>query len=257
MKSLGRLAFLVMAATGCSRPSPLASCVKPALLSVEYAGARFDVVCVPLAKASVRVYWKDPAGKAFGSLEALAASLPEPAIAITNAGIFEPGQVPTGLLISGGQTLHALNVDAGEGNFYLAPNGVFFVGSDGAAVMETSAFARRGDSDVRDATQSGPLLVAGGTIHRQFARRSTNTAIRSGVGVRGPHEVWLAISRSEVNLWTFAALFRDRLGCEDALYLDGAISELITPSLGRAPPTTPPDPTTHVFSGMLAVEPRR
>lgn len=221
----------------------------PARQSIEYAGARFDVVCVPLDQASIRLYWKDPTGKAFGSLEALAAALPRPAIAITNAGIFEPGQVPTGLLISGGRTLHALNLDAGEGNFFLAPNGVFFVGSDGAAVLETSAFARRGDGDVREATQSGPLLVAGGTIHPQFARRSTNTAIRSGVGVRGPREVWIAISRSDVNLWTFASFFRDRLGCDDALYLDGAISELITPALGEAPPST------RLFSGMLAVEP--
>ena len=35
-----------------------------------------------------------------------------------------------------------------------------------------------------------------------------------------------AVSASPVNFHTFASLFRDKLGCRDALYLDGTLSQI-------------------------------
>ena len=44
--------------------------------------------------------------------------------------------------------------------------------------------------------------------------------------MRADGTVVLAVSRSPVSLGSFARLFRDRLSCPNALFLDGAISSL-------------------------------
>jgi uncharacterized protein YigE (DUF2233 family) len=132
-------------------------------------------------------------------------------------------------LISDGVELRPLETASGEGNFYLAPNGVFSLGEGGAAIVETSEWK----PGARFATQSGPLLVRRSVLHPKLTKGSSNVALRSGVGVRSPGVIVLAISRDDVNLWTFAALFRDELDCPDALYLDGAISALWAKEAGR------------------------
>ena len=38
-----------------------------------------------------------------------------------------------------------------------------------------------------------------------------------------------AISQQPINFYDFAQLFRDQLGCQDALYLDGSISSIDLP----------------------------
>lgn len=60
--------------------------------TVTFRGARFDVVELPLSKWNVRVDWADGGTR----LKDVTAAVR------TNAGIFEPGSVPTGLLISDG-----------------------------------------------------------------------------------------------------------------------------------------------------------
>ncbi|MCV3241483.1 phosphodiester glycosidase family protein [Mesorhizobium sp. ZC-5] len=133
---------------------------------------------------------------------------------------------PVGLYVSDGRLQSPLNLADGEGNFFLKPNGVFFIGNDGSAgVIETTAFAAT-KPEVRLATQSGPMLVIDGHIHPRFEQNGTSRFIRNGVGVRDAHTVVLAISRSEVSLGSFARLFRDALGCRNALFFDGAISAL-------------------------------
>jgi|GEM_PF-2555581 len=49
------------------------------------------------------------------------------------------------------------------------------------------------------------------------------------------------------NLYRFAGLFRDRLSCPDALYLDGQISEIYVRDL------TGPIEQTNSFAGILAI----
>jgi uncharacterized protein YigE (DUF2233 family) len=197
-------------------PAPSGSLVK----TVTFRGARFDVVELPLAEWDVRVDWRADGGSRLKDVEGAVR---------TNAGIFEPRFVPTGLLISDGVELRPLETASGEGNFYLAPNGVFSLGERGAAIVETSEWK----PGARFATQSGPLLVRRSVLHPKLTKGSSNVALRSGVGVRSPGVIVLAISRDDVNLWTFAALFRDELDCPDALYLDGAISALWAKDAGR------------------------
>ena len=57
---------------------------------------------------------------------------------------------------------------------------------------------------------------------------------RNGVGVsKNSKRALFAISDNPVNLHTFARFFRDKLITPNALYLDGAVSALYAPELGR------------------------
>ena len=212
--------------------------------TIQYAGVDVDLVCVDLTRARLSLHWQRPDGARFGSLRAVDDWLRragEQPLALTNAGIFAT-DAPVGVHIEDGQLRHPLVRGGGDGNFSLLPNGVFLVGKAGARVVETSHFDAR---DVQLATQSGPLLLAGGVLHPRFIHASHNALIRSGVGVYARDTVWLAVTRGPITFWDFACLFRDRLGCADALYLDGTISRLYAPSLNRY--------DDGQFMGILAV----
>ncbi|MEQ1939894.1 phosphodiester glycosidase family protein [Mesorhizobium sp. CN5-321] len=171
----------------------------------------------------------DGNGKPYGSLQAfdtVVTAKGAPVLLAMNAGMYHKGLGPVGLFVEDGRQETPLNTAEGEGNFFLKPNGVFFVRPDGSAgVLETGAYAAA-HPDVAYATQSGPMLVIDGAIHPRFEENGSSRYIRNGVGVRADGTVVLAISRSPVSLGSFARLFRDRLSCPNALFLDGAISSL-------------------------------
>ena len=195
----------------------------------------YDVVEIDLERHAVRLFWKLPDGTPFLTLERLQTWVTEQGyslIAATNAGIFEPGYIPSGLFIEDGEVKNPLNLSEGRGNFYLKPNGVFFLTGAGAYIVESSRFESMSEP-VRYAVQSGPLLVSAGVIHPRFTPGSKNCRLRSGVGVDADGTVYLVISNGTVNFYDFSIFFRDQLSCPDALYLDGAISELYAPTLGR------------------------
>jgi uncharacterized protein YigE (DUF2233 family) len=108
-------------------------------------------------------------------------------------------------------------------------------------VLETGAYLRQ---KIRPdfATQSGPMLVINGQIHPQFSEQSTSRKIRNGVGVKGQDTVVFAISEDPVTFSTFARLFRDELGCPNALFLDGSVSSLYAPSLEKMDTLMPMGP---------------
>jgi len=177
-----------------------------------------------------------------------------------NAGIFEPGFLPSGLHISEGKTIVPLNLETFvktdepqvTPNFFLKPNGVFFLRGDGtAAVVESARYATLGEKP-RLATQSGPLLVATGQVHPALNAESTSKRFRNGVGVTAAGEVIFACSILDrelglANLHSFATLFRDALGCPDALYLDGDISYIFIEG------ETEPIRETNWFGGIFAI----
>lgn len=146
---------------------------------------------------------------------------------IMNGGIFEPGGIPSGLLIQGGRERIPVNRRQGVGNFYLQPNGVFYFGRQKAGVVKTEEWPVAGDWV--GAVQSGPLLLRNGVVHPLFRKESTSRLHRNGVGVKKDGTILLAISISRSpkypNLYEFAMMFRS-LGCDDALFLDGDISRL-------------------------------
>ena len=180
---------------------------------------------------SVRIVWQNEKGVALRTFPAAAGYLTRKGVkpdTLMNGGIFEPGGIPSGLLIQDGKELNPVNRNKGEGNFFLQPNGIFLVGSAGAAVIRTDEYPMK-DVVVRCAVQSGPLLLRRGRIHPAFNANSASRLHRNGVGVAGNGEVIFAMTDLDSpkfpNLHEFAELFRT-LGCEDALFLDGDLSQM-------------------------------
>ncbi len=150
-----------------------------------------------------------------------------------NAGMYAPDWSPLGLYIENGVESQAIVTAEGPGNFGMRPNGVFCAGPDGFSVTESRAFAAA-PKPCRIATQSGPMLVIDGALHPRFLVDSDSVYIRNGVGVSADGQTaYFAISDSRVTFHQFARLFRDVLKTPDALYLDGSISRLYAPDLGR------------------------
>ncbi|QTN32765.1 phosphodiester glycosidase family protein [Akkermansiaceae bacterium] len=179
----------------------------------------------------VRVLWKDDAGKQLGDLPTAKAYLEgkgEKPLMLMNGGIFEPGRIPSGLMVQDGKPLRPLNPRDGAGNFFMKPNGIFLISGKGARVLETSKYPPQGEK-VSYAVQSGPLLSENGKVHPAFNKGSDSRLLRNGVGVAEDGTVVFAISDSKgekwPNLYGFADLFLS-LGCKDALFLDGDISQM-------------------------------
>ena len=198
------------------------------------------VVCEARAGADLRLFLRDGDGAALGGFEAVDGVLAAEGLRLAfamNGGMYHPDRRPVGLAILEGRELAPLIVGPGPGNFGMQPNGVFCVGEEasggGFAVLTTPDYART-RPPCRFATQSGPMLVVEGAIHPRFIEGSPSRHVRNGVGVSADgRTAWLAISDAPVSFHRFARLFRDGLGARDALYLDGKVSRLHAPALGR------------------------
>jgi uncharacterized protein YigE (DUF2233 family) len=71
--------------------------------------------------------------------------------------------------------------------------------------------------------------------------------VRNGVGLVDSSHAWFVISEEPVSFGRLARLFRDTLGCKEALYLDGAVSSLWNPATGRRDSSHPVGPMIAVF----------
>ncbi|MGB4859960.1 MAG: phosphodiester glycosidase family protein, partial [Dokdonella sp.] len=78
------------------------------------------------------------------------------------------------------------------------------------------------------ASQSGPMLLIDGSINPKFDIDSDSRKWRSGVCAPRPDRVEFVVSTVPVSFHEFARVFRDQLGCRDALYLDGTLSRIWT-----------------------------
>jgi uncharacterized protein YigE (DUF2233 family) len=201
------------------------------------------VVCtVDLRKYQVKLFWRGPDGDVLGSFDRLRQTADGARLAFAmNAGMYHEDRSPVGLYVENGRELKRANTASGPGNFHLKPNGVFYVKGKTAGVIETSAYlSRRLNPDF--ATQSGPMLVINRRIHPKISDQGTSQKIRNGVGIKDQHTAVFAISDGPVTFGAFARFFRDHLGCANALFLDGSISGLFAPALGRADALRPMGP---------------
>lgn len=195
---------------------------------VQHRGMSFRVASIPLEQYTIDLINEPKVHKV--------ASKHSPFV-MMNAGMFHPDHTPVGLQIIDGTVRSPINMDDGQGNFFLKPNGVFAIGKEGAVVQATKDF------DVsktwRLATQSGPLLLQSGEYHPKIKPDSPNLHIRNGVCV-SENVVHFVISNEPVRFYDLASLMKEALGCQDGLYLDGAVSKLYhrtengwSPRLGR------------------------
>lgn len=170
----------------------------------------------------------------------------EQVIFAMNAGIFKKNQQPEGLFVKGGEILSELNLRDGTGNFYLKPNGVFFITTDNKmGILDSENFLVQ-QAKVLHATQSGPLLLRQDTIHEAINEGSANLRIRNGVGILAPSKAVFLISEAPVNFYDFTMVFKEYFGCTDALYLDGVISEMYLPQLGKTS-------VNRDFAGIISI----
>jgi uncharacterized protein YigE (DUF2233 family) len=199
--------------------------------------SRAYTVCEVAAGEDLRLFLTAPDGQPFGTFERIETTLAAEGRRLAfamNAGMYHPDRSPVGLYRDPSGEARGIVTAAGPGNFGMLPNGVFCIEAERFAVVESRAFAAAAPA-CRYATQSGPLLVLDGALHPRFLPESRSRNLRNGVGVSADgRRAVFAISAAPVSFHEFARLFRDALGLPDALYLDGRISRLYAPGIGRA-----------------------
>lgn len=189
----------------------------------------YTVYRVDLRKQNLQFFWKDQSGnpiRTIGALRDLLAQQKQELVFATNAGMFDVNNRPIGYYVENGTRYVGINRRNCSGNFCLHPNGIFGLKKDSSAFVVATEKYELTSEDLLGATQSGPMLVIDGKIHPRFNPKSDNLNIRSGVGIVNSREVVFAISDNLVNFYEFAAFFRDKLGCKNALFLDGTISRM-------------------------------
>ncbi len=193
---------------------------------------QYRVVTIDPKQIQISMVWKKPDGSPYALLRDIRDAVllrGSRFLFATNAGMYDKKDRPLGLYIEGGKQLRPINRShAPGGNFSMVPNGIFLLrGADGSLPEVIDSTEYKVAAGVQYATQSGPLLLRHGKIHPDFQPLSNNLKLRSGVGVNDKHQVVFAISQGTTSFYEFAQVFKKELRCDDALYLDGTISEFL------------------------------
>ena len=192
---------------------------------------RFLTYIVDPKKQDLKLFRKNENGQNFESIQNLKFWIEKKGLNLVfamNGGMYKKDNSPQGLYIEKQKTLSPLDTTNAQGNFYLKPNGVFYLTTENIPkICTTEMFHNNGK--IAYATQSGPMLVIENQIHPAFKEGSSNLNIRNGVGVLPNDKVIFVLSKKEVNFYDFAKYFKD-LGCKNALYLDGFVSRAYLPS---------------------------
>lgn len=196
-----------------------------------YNGNSFVTYKVDTKKQDLKLFWKNENGQNFGSIQNLKLWIENKKIKLNfamNGGMYKKDYSPQGLYIEKQKILVPLDTTKATGNFYLKPNGVFYLTTNNTAKICTTQLFRN-NGKIKYATQSGPMLIIDGKIHSDFKEGSSNLNIRNGVGILPDGKVVFVLSKKEINFYDFANYFKS-LGCENALYLDGFVSRAYVPS---------------------------
>lgn len=180
---------------------------------------------------TIKLYWKssDTLISKFSKLQNLLNHKNEALLFAMNGGMYQTDYSPLGLYIENGKVIKKINQKNGDGNFYLQPNGVFYIDKLQQGKVVTTANFKLSES-IMFATQSGPMLVIDGEINSQFTENSQNLNLRNGVGILPNGQILLVMSNTTINFYNFANYFKSK-GCKDALYLDGFVSRSFYPKI--------------------------
>lgn len=215
----------------------------------QFEGERFTICHFDPSRQTLSLRLDDAKGQPLRTFDRLRATLGAQAGKVAfamNAGMFDTTGHPVGLYVQDDRPITPINLRKASGNFYMAPNGIFWMDERGAHVATTDRYARAKPTSVRQATQSGPMLVIDGKPHPDFATDGESRHIRNGVGVARDGRAVFVISRGEVSFGKFARFFQDSLDCPNALYLDGYVSALWNPAAG-------PPKQSHPLGPMIVV----
>jgi len=178
----------------------------------------------------ISMYYKDASNKllrTLGSLKQFVESSKKELIFAMNGGMYHPDFAPVGLFIAD-HTLHkSVNLNRGTGNFFIQPNGVFYVDANEKPGICLARDIHKVQK-IKHATQSGPMLVINRRINPYFSDTSNYFNIRNGVGITKYGKLIFAMSRKPVTLYEFAHYFKQQR-CVNALYFDGSISKTYAP----------------------------
>jgi uncharacterized protein YigE (DUF2233 family) len=180
----------------------------------------------------IKMYWKDDKDSIIGSLgklKAYAASKGDTLLYACNGGMYMANQAPLGWFIQNRKQIKSINKKKGQGNFYLAPKGVFYIWRNRMPMVSALDEVEDELTDkITHLTQSGPMLVHNGKINSLFTQNSLNINIRNGVGILPNGNAIFAMSTYPLCFYDFAKYFADK-GCKEALYLDGFVSRTYCP----------------------------
>ena len=201
--------------------------------------ARITSIKVNPDSVNISFYWKSSGEhiKNISKLKAVLENQNSKLIFATNGGMFDEKLSPIGLFIENGELIKPLNTKVLKSeekgtlpNFYLEPNGVFYITNENkTGVCKTKEYPNV--TNIKFATQSGPMLVIDGEINKIFDPNSRNFNIRNGVGILPNNELVFAISMNKVSFYDFARYFKEQ-GCSNALFLDGYVSKAFIPKQG-------------------------
>ncbi|MGH1412902.1 MAG: phosphodiester glycosidase family protein [Pelagimonas sp.] len=213
-------------------PAAAVDCAREA-----YKGNRYTVCTVSPKIEDLRLFLNGRDGTPLGSFENVQLQLRglgRTLIFAMNAGMYHEDRSPVGHYLENQTEEMRVLSGASPGNFGLLPNGIFCIRRNRADVIETRAYLAT-KPNCQHATQSGPMLVIDGVMHPRFLENSTSRYIRNGVGSAdsGARTVFV-ISDNAVTFYEFAEFFRDKLNTPNALFLDGNVSRLYAPQLGRS-----------------------
>lgn len=226
--------FMAFAAPGCDVALPEASgeyCRSMTFRSLPYTVCSFRA-----DRDDIRLFYAKEDGTQYLQFETLVADLEargETLVFAMNGGMYHEDRKPVGYLRAEDGDRASVNINEGPGNFHMKPNGVFWLDGGRAGISVSEAYLEDG-REPDFATQSGPMLVIDGEIHPVINPEGTSRKRRNGVGVsEDGRTVYFAISDTLVTFHDFASLFRDRLETPDALFLDGQVSRIYAPAMGR------------------------
>lgn len=230
------IGFCVLAACA---PSAIKSNLPKNCATKVFESKKFTYCQFAPNSEKIALYLKNKDDEIIGDFDALMAQLSrdnKKLLFAMNAGMYHEDRRPVGLYVENGHKIGRLQKRASNDNFGLLPNGVFWLDGTEADVSETLAFEKRFDKQTlpKYVTQSGPMLVIDGKLHKTFKSDSQSLNIRNGVGIdKDKKTLYFVISDERVNFHTFARFFRDELKTPNALYLDGSISRLYAFELNR------------------------
>ena len=196
----------------------------------KYKGVKYYTYIVDPNTSDIALYYDDERRQRYqtiGNLNKELKAASKELLFATNGGIFQVDGSPLGLYIEDGRQRKAVNLKRGSGNFYLHPNGVFYINEWGFPnILESVEFMNNfgeNPQHVLYAIQSGPLLLNKNRINGKFTPNSPNRKIRSGVGwsvtdpKSGMGRMVFVLSDSPVNFYDFARFFQEKLNCTRAL----------------------------------------